>query len=106
MTSDSSYLQEIDKAITTGTHATRLQALWHATDLLIAGQYSEDQIWIFGEVISRLACEIEEAARFQLARRLARIDQAPTNILHELALDDRIDVAGPVLKQASSLRAC
>jgi uncharacterized protein (DUF2336 family) len=103
MTCDSSYLQEIDKAITKGTPATRLQALWHATDLLIAGQYSDDQIWIFGEVISRLAGEIEEAARIQLAKRLARIDQAPTNILHELALDDRIDIAGPVLKQASSL---
>jgi uncharacterized protein (DUF2336 family) len=103
MTSDSSYLREIDEAITRGTHATRLQALWHATDLLIAGQYSEDQIWVFGEVISRLAGEIEEAARIELAKRLARIDQAPTSILHELALDDRIDVAGPVLKQASSL---
>ena len=103
MASDGSYLQEIDEAITKGTPATRLQALWHATDLLISGQYNEDQIWIFGEVISRLAGEIEEVARVQLARRLARIDRAPASILHELALDDRIDVAGPVLKQASSL---
>jgi hypothetical protein len=103
MNKDNSYLHEIDEAISRGTHATRLQALWHATDLLIAGQYSDDQIWIFGEVISRLAGEIEEAARIQLAKRLARIDQAPTNIMHELALDDRIDVAGPVLKQSNSL---
>lgn len=31
------YLQELDEAISRGTHATRLQALWHATDLLIGG---------------------------------------------------------------------
>jgi Uncharacterised protein conserved in bacteria (DUF2336) len=105
MNKDSSYLAEIDQAITRGTAATRLQALWHATDLLIAGQYSDDQIWVFGELISRLAVEIEEAARIQLAKRLARVDRAPANILNELAHDDRIDVAGPVLKQAHSLGA-
>jgi hypothetical protein len=67
------YLQELDEAISRGTHATRLQALWHATDLLIAGRYSEDQIWVFGEVIGRLAGEIEHTSRVQLAKRLAFI---------------------------------
>jgi hypothetical protein len=95
------YLQELDEAISRGTHATRLQALWHATDLLIAGRYSDDQIWIFGEVIGRLAGEIEHTSRVQLAKRLAFIDQAPTKVLHELAFDDSIEIAGPILQQSS-----
>jgi uncharacterized protein (DUF2336 family) len=43
------------------------------------------------------------AARAQLARRLARLDRAPTNIIHKLAFDDSIEVAGPVLRESERL---
>jgi uncharacterized protein (DUF2336 family) len=82
-----------------------MRALWHTTDLLITGRFSDDEVWTFGEVISRLADEIEVAARAQLARRLARIDNAPVNIIHKLAFDDSIDVAGPVLQSSERLEA-
>ena len=103
MSESRSYLEELDEAISRGTQATRLEALWHATDLLIAGQYSEDQIWVFGEIISKLAKEIEEAARIQLAKRMARIDHAPGQLLQELAFDDAIEIAGPILQQSEGL---
>ena len=67
MTEAKSFLQEINDAILQGSPEGRARALWHATDLLIAGRYTEDQIWIFGEVIGRLADEIEVAARAKLA---------------------------------------
>ena len=60
-------MEELDNAISLGTRETRLQALWHATDLLITGQFSDEQIWTFGEVIQRLAQEIEVAARSRLS---------------------------------------
>ena len=103
MTESRSYLQELEEAISKGSHQTRLQALWHATDLLIAGQYNDEQVWIFGEIITRLAKEIEEGARVQLARRLAVADQVPGSLLHELAFDDSIEIAGPILRQSQSL---
>lgn len=81
----------------------RLRSLWHTTDLLIAGAYTEDQIWTFGEVIGRLARGIEVAARAQLARRLARIDNAPTSMVNKFAFDDSIDVAGPILRHSERL---
>ena len=28
-----------------------MRALWHTTDLMITGRYSDDEIWTFGEVI-------------------------------------------------------
>src|SRR5882724_4482531 len=98
-----SLLQELDDAVSRGSAESRLRALWHTTDLLIAGTYTEDQIWTFGEVIGRLASEIEVAARTQLAQRLARIDNAPIKIINKLAFDDSIDVAGPILRYSERL---
>jgi uncharacterized protein (DUF2336 family) len=74
-----SLLQELDDAVSRGSAESRLRALWHTTDLLIAGTYTEDQIWTFGEVIGRLASEIE------------------------VAFDDSIDVAGPILRYSERL---
>jgi uncharacterized protein (DUF2336 family) len=97
------FLRELDEAVSRGTPESRRRALWHTTDLMIAGSYSEDEIWTFGEVIGRLADEIEVAARAQLAKRLARFDRAPVNIIHKLAFDDEIEVAGPVLRESERL---
>jgi uncharacterized protein (DUF2336 family) len=105
MKAANSFLKDLDDAILRGTSESRTRALWHTTDLLIAGGYSDDEIWTFGEVIGRLADEIEVAARAQLARRLARFAKAPVNIIHKLAFDDSIDVAGPVLRESERLEA-
>ena len=105
MTETRSFLQEINEAILQGSPESRARALWHATDLLIAGRYTEDQIWVFGEVIGRLADEIEVAARAKLAKRLAHTDNAPINIINKLAFDDSIDVASPVLQHSERLDA-
>jgi uncharacterized protein (DUF2336 family) len=103
MTNDSGFLHELEDAVSRGSDESRARALWHATDLLIAGQYSEDQIWIFGEVIGRLAEDIELEARAQLGKRLAGAAQAPSNVINKLAFDDSIEVAGPVLQQSERL---
>lgn len=103
MTEARSFLQELDDAVSRGSPESRLKALWHATDLLIAGHYSEDQIWIFGEIIGRLSEEIEFATRCQLAQRLARSDNAPFNLVHEFAFNDSIDLAGPILRHSERL---
>jgi uncharacterized protein (DUF2336 family) len=98
-----SFLRDLDEAISRGSAESRTRALWHATDLLIAGSYSDDEIRTFGEVIGRLADEIEVAARAQLSRRMARFTSAPINVIQKLAFDDSIDVAGPVLRESERL---
>ncbi len=103
MTEVSSILQEINEAALHGSPESRARALWHATDLLMAGRYTEDQIWVFGEVIGRLADEIEGVARVKLAKRLANSGNAPFNVIMVLASDDAIDVAGPVLQHSERL---
>jgi uncharacterized protein (DUF2336 family) len=98
-----SFLRDLDEAVSRGTPESRTRALWHTTDLMIAGRFSDDEIWTFGEVVTRLADEIEVAARAQLSERLARFDRAPVNIIHKLAFDDAIEVAGPVLRESRQL---
>src|SRR5438477_255000 len=55
MSEESSFLRDLDEAVARGTPESRIRALWHTTDLLITGRYSDEEIWTFGEVIGRLA---------------------------------------------------
>src|ERR1700727_1931873 len=98
-----SLLAQLEDTMSRGTAESCLLALWHATDILIAGRYSEDQIWTFGEIIERLAEEIEFAARVKLANKLAPSNNAPIAVVKRLAFDDSIDIAGPVLRQSERL---
>jgi uncharacterized protein (DUF2336 family) len=98
-----SHLRELDEAISRGTPESRARALWHATDLLIAGSYSEEEIETFGRVIERLADEIEVEVRAELSERLSHFDEAPVNVIRKLAFDDAIEVAGPVLEESVRL---
>lgn len=98
-----SLLQEINEAISQGSPESCARAVWHATDLLIAGSYTEDEVWTFGEVIGRLADEIELAARSALAKKLAHTSKAPINVVKKFAFDDSIGVAGPILQHSERI---
>ena len=91
-------MEDIDEVIARGSPESRAKALWHATDILLEGEFGEEQIRIFGEVIVRLTDEIEESARAELSRRLAHSDKAPPKVVYRLAFDDSIEVAGPILQ--------
>jgi len=93
-----SLLEELDKAILTGSRECRERALWYATDLLMVGRFTDEEIWVFGEIIEKLAAEIELAARAKLAAKLSRIDHAPARLINDLASDHSIEVASPVLR--------
>ena len=103
MVEDKSFLTELDDAVLRGSEESRAKALWYATDMLIVGHYSDEETWVFGEVIGRLAGAIEVATRAQLAKRLATLSKAPLNTLHKLAFDDAIEVAGPILQHCERL---
>ncbi|WP_298253871.1 DUF2336 domain-containing protein [Bradyrhizobium sp.] len=98
-------MQDLNDAIERGSSESRAKALWHATDILVEGEFSEEQIRIFGDVITRLTEEIESAARAELSRRLAHSNNAPPKVVQMLAFDDAIEVAGPVLQFSPRLDA-
>ncbi len=96
-------LQDLDDAILRGTDETRMRALNYAIDLLLSGSYNAADVATFGDVISRLADEIELAARAELSKRLARSNKTPVGLVHKFAWDDAIQVAEPMLSQSDRL---
>ena len=103
MSQTQSLLAELEHAVSRGSERTRRAALNYTTDLLMAGRYTEDETWVFGEVVGLLAAEIETGARAELAQRLAMLPHMPSNIVCKLAFDDAIEVAAPVLRHSERL---
>jgi len=98
-------LDELEAALTSGSIPRRVDILSRVTDLFVhnAESYSEEQIGVFDDVMARLVNTIESKARAKLAERLAPIANAPSNVIHMLAFDDDIDVAGSVLTLSDRL---
>jgi uncharacterized protein (DUF2336 family) len=96
-------VNELEQAYAEGTPQSRLAALWYTTDAMLTGHYSDEQLWVFGEVIDRLTSELELQARAKLADRIGPFSRAPLKVIEKLARDDAIEVAGPVLRRADRL---
>ena len=77
----------------------RADVLRRVTDLFIdgSGRFTDDQIELFGDVMSRLVGTIGRAARAEFGSRLALVSDAPADVIRMLAFDDAIEVAAPVL---------
>src|SRR5262249_41621159 len=75
------------------------------SDLFLSngGGFSADQTSLFDDVMSMLARQIAVSARASFGQRLAAVPHAPPQIIRALALDDAIEVAGPVLTQSDQL---
>ncbi|MHC2494656.1 uncharacterized protein (DUF2336 family) [Bradyrhizobium barranii subsp. barranii] len=98
-------LEELQTALSHGTVARRVEALRRVTDLFInnAVDYSDEHIRVFDDVFQCLIEQIEASARTLLANRLAPIAAAPPKIIRTLALDEVIEVSGPVLSKSERL---
>jgi uncharacterized protein (DUF2336 family) len=103
--SSESLLEELQTALSHGTVAHRVETLRRVTDLFIdnAVDYSDDHVRVFDDVFQCLIEQIETSARVLLADRLAPIAAAPPKIIRTLALDEVIEVSGPVLSKSERL---
>ena len=105
MTARLTLIPELEQAITHGSPQRRAEILSAVTDLFVHGsvQFSDDEIALFDDVMTRLALEIEVSVRSLLARRLAPMAKGPPNIIRILANDDEISVASPILVQSEQI---
>ncbi len=97
-------LLELQKLASSDTEADRADTLSCVTDLffMTSDEQDESVTAVFGEVMERLAYQLEAAARVKLAERLADSRDAPHGLVCRLA-DDEIGVARPVLENSSCL---
>jgi uncharacterized protein (DUF2336 family) len=105
MSSAASLIPELEEALQHGSPKRRADMLQRITALFVDGasRYSEAHVEIFDDVLGRLVVEIETKARAELARRLAPLNNAPVGVVRQLAQDDDISVAGPVLRRSQRL---
>jgi uncharacterized protein (DUF2336 family) len=98
-------IREIDAAVAHVAPDRRAQMLGQVMELFLvhAHQFSEEEIALFDDVITRLALDIEVEARIALSQRLANLPNAPRNAIRMLAFDDDAAVAAPVLTHSERI---
>ncbi len=63
----------------------------------------DPELDLFDEVLSQLAQEMESKVRAELANRMALARVPPKDLIRNLALDETIDVASPILQLSRAL---
>jgi uncharacterized protein (DUF2336 family) len=105
MNSQTGLIYELEDILASKYVSRRVEILQRVTDLFVvgSGKFSEEHVELFDHVMSKLIENVATAARAQFGSRLATLADAPPNVIHHLASDDAIEVAGPVLRQSERI---
>ncbi len=98
-------INELEEAIAQNNVILCADLLRRVTDLFVSSsdRLNDEQRALFDDVMGRLVDEIENSARAEFGERIAKIANAPPKISRVLALDDSIEVAGPLLTHSEQL---
>src|SRR5438105_3465548 len=98
MSARESLIDELEGAVECGSTARREEVVRRITELFLGVERSsEEQIALHDDIIARLIAHIGKRALAELSERLAAAERAPPNAIQLLALNEEINVAGPVL---------
>ena len=100
-----SLIDELEASISQRNIGSRAEILRQITDLFVAGSgyFDSEQMALFDDVMNRLVNEIDHSARVAFGKTIANLANSPPKVTRTLALDDSIDVAGPVLRRSECL---
>ncbi|MBS0245772.1 MAG: DUF2336 domain-containing protein [Proteobacteria bacterium] len=100
-----SLLGDLEDALTTGTPERRTETLRRVTDLFLgqADRLNDEQVRVFDDVLVHLINRVETRALVRLGGQMAHIENAPLEMVRNLARHDEIAVAGPVLTHSPRL---
>ena len=98
-------IDDLESVLASKDIGRRAEILKRVTDLFVlgSGKFSEGQVDLFDDVMGKLLEHIEQAARAQFGSRLARLPDAPPNVIRVLASDPAIEVAGSVLQHCERI---
>src|SRR5262245_44367833 len=105
MQAAASLISDLETAITSSGSDRRIETLRRVTDLFLsnANRYDNEQVQVFDDVLGRMINHIEGRALAELSERLAPVDNAPLEVIRTLAMNDAIEVAGPVIENSARL---
>ena len=105
MTVAPSLIPELDDIVRRGDPKRRADAALRVGELFLQGAsgFRPDHVNLFDGVLTSLVPHAELAARIELAERLSVLENAPRGLVGQLAHEDEIAIAGPVLRRSPVL---
>ncbi|WP_076863648.1 DUF2336 domain-containing protein [Bradyrhizobium mercantei] len=102
MTTAPALIPELDDIVRRGDPKRRAEAARRLGELFLQGaaSFRPDHIDLFDGVLTSLVPHAELAARIDFAERLAPLANAPRHLVGQLARDDEVAIAGPVLRRS------
>src|SRR5882672_1020902 len=102
MTTAATLIPELDDIVRRGDPKRRADAARRVSELFLQGasNFGADHVDLFDGVLSSLVPHSELAARANLAERLSLLGNAPRGLVGQLAHEDEIAIAGPLLRRS------
>jgi uncharacterized protein (DUF2336 family) len=102
MTTAIALIPELDEIVRTGDPKRRAEAARRLGELFLQGaaNFRPDHVDLFDNVLTSLVPHAALAARADLAERLALLSNAPRGLVGQLAREDVIAIAGPLLRRS------
>jgi uncharacterized protein (DUF2336 family) len=102
MTVATSLIPGLDEIVSHGDPRRRAEAARRITELFLQGaaNFRSEHVDLFDGVLSGLVPFTEITARAELAERLSLIGNAPRRLVTQLAREDEISIAGPLLRRS------
>ena len=97
-----SLIPGLDEIVKKGDPQRRADAARRIADLFLAGaaNFRPDHVELFDGVLIDLVPHSELAVRAALAERLSALDNAPRGLVGQLAREDELSIAGPLLRRS------
>src|SRR3954462_8795229 len=105
MITAASLIPELDDIVSRGDPKRRADAARRVSELFLQGaaHFRADHVDLFDGVLTSLVPHAELAARADLAERLSLLANAPRELVGQLAHEDEIAIAGPLLRRSPIL---
>src|SRR3982750_880404 len=102
MTTAASLIPEPDDIVSRGDPKRRADAARRISELFLQGaaSFRPDHVDLFDGVLTNLVPHADIAERAELAERLSVLANAPRGLVGQLAHDDEIAIAGPLLRRS------
>src|SRR5476651_2397216 len=102
MTIATSLIPGLDEIVRHGDPRRRAEAARRIAELYLGGaaNFRPDHVELFDGVLTDLVPHTEPAARADLAERLSLLANAPRRLVGQLAREDEILIAGPLLRRS------
>jgi uncharacterized protein (DUF2336 family) len=102
MTIATSLIPGLDEIVRHGDPKRRAEAARRIAELFLQGSanFRPDHVDLFDGVLTDLVPHTEPAARAELAERLSVLANAPRGLVGQLAREDEILIAGPLLRRS------